>query len=691
MFRIFIFLIFLLCPNLGFAEISRPHIKVSVVSDHLKAKPGERIRIGFLAKPDPGWHIYWKHPGDSGRAPSLKWRSTAGTLFSESRWPTPKEIPLGPLVNYGYDAPTIIYHDLVMPNHDLDISLDASWLVCEENCIPGEAELSLSLPKSEESVRSDFYKDFDAAELSLPKQSELYKVDQQRKESSIILSIHAPTKAPLPSGEIRFLANSKKQIEHAAKQKLSNTGDGIILEVPLSKTAPKELAAVSGILISKDGFDHSASLLVGNDPEITSVTYDTSHKKEVTWQSVLGALWFALLGGLLLNIMPCVFPVLSIKILNLVKDGDEAHRQYGNFYALGVILSFAIIGIVFLALRSFGASYGWGFQLQYPPFVFAVIILLLLVALNLLGVFEIGASIQKRAGSISCADNSRGAFLSGVLATVVATPCTAPFMGVALAAAVSLPASLGFLIFISLGVGMALPFFLVSHIPSVSRYLPRPGAWMDIAKKGFSFPIFGTILWLVWVYGKQTDIDTLTRLLAALLGVSFAAWIYGVSKQPTRSYLQRRFGLLISILFFCLAIWAGIPNQSSMHVASNNVVTDSHGQEWLPYSKELVEKLKNEGKIMYLDFTASWCITCQVNKTIVFSSDEVRRVMREKQVTLIRGDWTSEDPAITEALRFYGSEGVPLNIVYHADKLKPPTILPSLLTPSIVLNAILEK
>lgn len=673
----------------GKAEVIRPHIKVDIVSDYTQAKEGERVRVGFLATPDPGWHIYWKHPGDSGRAPSLNWTSTAGALLSESRWPTPKEIPVGPLVNYGYDEPTIIYHDLVMPAHDLNFSLKANWLVCEENCVPGEAELTYKLPHAKESVKSDNFKAFDEAALSLPKETKLFQVDQARKGNSMVLTIHNPSKAPLPTKEIKFLANSKRQIDHAANQKLTNAGDGIILEVPLSVSAPKELSQISGILISKEGFDDSPSILVGQDTEITTVQYDTS-KKAIPWQSMLGALWFALLGGLLLNIMPCVFPVLSIKILNLVQDSDEAHRRYGNFYAIGVILSFALIGIVFLALRAFGASYGWGFQLQYPPFVFALVILLLLVALNLIGLFEIGASIQKRAGTISCSANARGAFLSGVLATVVATPCTAPFMGVALAAAVSVPLLVGFLIFIFLGIGLALPFFVISYIPSISKYFPRPGKWMEVAKQAFSFPIFGTIIWLLWVYGKQTDIDNLTRLLATLLGVSTAAWIYGLSKLPTREASKRRLGVLVSVLIFCLSIWVGIPTQSSGHVASNNVYRDSHDLEWLPYSKELVQKLQDEGKIMYLDFTASWCITCQVNKTIVFSSEEVRRTIRERHVVLIRGDWTSEDPLITEALRFYGAEGVPLNIVYHADKSKAPTILPSLLTPSIVLNALKE-
>lgn len=691
MYRLFSFLfLFLLFPISGKAEVIRPHIKVDIVSDFTQAKEGERVRVGFLATPDPGWHIYWKHPGDSGRAPSLIWSSTAGALFSESRWPTPKEIPVGPLVNYGYDEPTIIYHDLVMPSHDLNFSLKANWLVCEENCVPGEAELSFKLPHAKESLRSDHYKAFDAASLALPKETKLFQVDQARKNNSIILTIHNPSKAPLPTKEIKFLANSKRQIDHAAVQKLTNTGDGLILEVPLSVSAPKDLNQISGILISKEGFDNSPSILVGQDAEITTVNYDST-KKATPWQSILGALWFAFLGGLLLNIMPCVFPVLSLKILNLVQDNDEAHRVYGNYYAIGVVLSFAIIGIVFLALRAFGASYGWGFQLQYPPFVFALVILLLLVALNLIGLFEVGASIQKRAGAISCSENSRGAFLSGVLATVVATPCTAPFMGVALAAAVSVPLLVGFLIFIFLGIGLALPFFVISYIPSVSKYLPRPGTWMEVAKQAFSFPVFGTIIWLLWVYGKQTDIDNLIRLISTLLGISIAAWMYGYSKLPNRETSKRRLGILFSILVFCLSVWVGIPSQSSGHVSSNNVYRDSHGQEWMPYSKELVQQLQDEGKIMYLDFTASWCITCQVNKTIVFSSEDVRQAIREKHVTLIRGDWTSEDPAITEALRFYGAEGVPLNIVYLADKSKPPVILPSLLTPSIVLNAILNN
>lgn len=646
-----IILIFL--SSLVLAEEREQFIKVGLVSDYNEAKEGEEVRVGFYASPDPGWHIYWKNPGDSGRAPKLSYRTNIE--LGKSNWPIPKLFRLGSLANYGYDEPTIIFHSFKMPDHDVKIFLDAEWLVCEENCIPGNAELSLIIPKGE-SKKSQYYPIFELSSEKLPKEYTLYKIDQKKVGSEIHLLVSST--ALLPENKVYFFANTKGQIEHAAHQRVVSSGDSLTISVPLNQNSSRE--KLSGVIAGD--FNGVPGLIVGEDPEVVSF-----NKENKT--SYLLTLLFAFLGGIILNLMPCVFPILSIKILSLVNNP----REKGIYYTIGVLVSFGFLGALFLLLKSIGLSLGWGFQLQYPPFVYLMIFLLFLVGLNLASVFEFGNSFQNIAGKVETKDTKIGSFLTGVLATAIATPCTAPFMGVALASAVVLPATQGFLVFLFLGLGLAFPFLLLSVFPDLARILPKPGVWMERFKIGLSFPMFASVVWLLWVYGEQKGLGALVQVLFSLVAVSFAAWLYGLRKKS------------LSIIILVLAIFLGY----SKNVAEFGVYLDNFGQVWEEYSDELVSSYKREGIPMYLDFTASWCITCQFNKTVVFASKEVRDTISKNGIKLIRGDWTSEDPKITKALQFYGREGVPLNVVYN--KNGESKILPTLLTPKIVLESFKEE
>jgi thiol:disulfide interchange protein DsbD len=638
--------------SLGITEERHQFISVGLVSDLAKAKPGDTVRVGFLSRPDKGWHIYWKNPGDSGRSPRLKYKSSIG--LGPSNWPVPKLFRFGTLANYGYDEPTVIFHSFTMPNTDVDLSLSAEWLVCEENCIPGNTELSLKIPVGE-TKRSQYFDLFESLSEKLPKNYQPYKVEQKRINSEIHLVV--TSEAPLPEEKPHFFSNQKGQIEHAALQRVVSSGDSLTVSVPLDPNFAGD--SLSGVLVGD--FGGVQGLSIGEDPEVVSVSVE---KRE----SFLIAILFAFIGGLILNLMPCVFPILSIKVLSLVNNPKEK----GIYYTLGVLFSFSVLGGLFLLLKFIGLSLGWGFQLQYPPFVYLMIFLMFLVGLNLASVFEFGSSIQNLAGKAEIKNTRRGSFLTGVLATAIATPCTAPFMGTALASAVLLPGFLGFLVFLSLGLGLASPFLLLSLFPSLSRYLPRPGAWMERLKIGLAFPMFASVVWLLWVYGEQKGLGAMVQVLFSLVLAGFAAWIFGLGRK-----------IVALILFSCALIFG-----YSRNVAESGVYKDNFGQVWESYSDELVTKYKREGIPMYIDFTASWCITCQVNKTVVFASKTVRDTIREKGIKLIRADWTSEDPLITRALQFYGSEGVPLNVVYNREG--EYKILPTLLTPNIVLESIKE-
>lgn len=631
------------------SEERHPFITVGLVSDYAEAKEGETVRVGFYVKPDPGWHIYWKNPGDSGRSPRLSYRSSVE--LGESNWAVPKLFKLGSLANYGYDEPTVIFHSFKMPDKEASINLDAEWLVCEENCIPGKTELSLKIKRGE-SKKTDYFPLFESLTEKLPKVYPLYSVEQKKINSEIHLTITSD--APLPESKIHFFSNTKGQIEHAAPQRIISSGDSLTLSIPLNQNSPPE--KLSGVIVGD--FDGVPGVIIGEDKEVVTQSKNENLPYVLT-------LLFAFLGGVILNLMPCVFPILSIKVLSLVDNP----REKGLFYTYGVLVSFAFLGGLFLLLKYIGLSLGWGFQLQYPPFVYLIIFLLFLVGLNLASVFHFGSSVQNIAGKVETKDTKLGSFLTGVLATAIATPCTAPFMGVALASAVLLPGILGFLVFLFLGLGLAFPFLLLSIFPKLTKLLPRPGQWMEVLKVGLSFPMFASVVWLTWVYGGQKGSNAVAQLLFALVGAGFAAWIYGLGRKKIGIII-----LLLSLIF----------GYSSKVVQSSQYV-DTYGQEWEPYSEELVTKYKSEGIPMYLDFTASWCITCQFNKGLVFASKEVRETISQKGIKLIKADWTSEDPKITSALRSYGREGVPLNVVY--DRNGEFQILPTLLTPGIVLKS----
>ena len=645
--------------------------------------------VGVRLALDPGWHVYWRHPGDSGLAPALVWRLPSGLQASEIAWPIPHRITVGPLANYGYE------HEVLLPveirggtrtaGSDLVFNVDARWLVCQENCVPGEAALSLSLPVvAGHPAPSANAPAFAAVRAAQPRLSDELgvRVAAFAADPDIVLQIEPTAGRPLPAGPIEFFAMEGGTIAHAAPQPVTRDGERLTLRVRPAPERTAPLARLRGVIVAVAGWNAA-----GGAPALAVDVPIESPPVLVTdgAPGFLAALAFALLGGLLLNLMPCVFPVLSIKILDFVAQaGGEARaaRHHGLAYGAGVVVSMWVLAGVLLAFRATGAQLGWGFQLQSPAFVLTLAALLLGLAANLLGAFEIGIRMTGVAGRFTTGGGISGAFGTGVLAVLVATPCTAPFMGTALAYALTLPAVPSLLVFTALGIGMALPYVLLCAFPGWLRWLPRPGAWLETVKQAMAFPLLGAVVWLVWVLAQQTGPDGVLLALGVLLVVGFAAWLMGRGERlryPRPRALVRSVAVLIAVL----ALGVGIRATTDRTPATN--ITRG---VWSPFSPTALAGHRAAGRPVFVDFTAAWCLTCQVNERLVLDTAEVQARFAALGITLMRADWTNQDPTIARTLEDHGRAGVPLYVLYGRDPAAPPIVLPAVLTRGIVLDAL---
>lgn len=696
--------------------VRRPHIEVEIVSDVTEVVPDVPFNLALRLKPLDGWHVYWKYHGDSGQPPKIAWQLPQGLrLEGELAWPYPKRFPVQHLVNFGYDRETLLVQRAVLPSVEGDpgslvIKGTASWLVCLEECIPGSTDLSLSLPvhsgppTAGVPAASRWRDAFEAAAKLVPPSVQDLYITRTVDESGIAMKIVSRAGRDLPTEGVQFFPDLAGWIKNAAPQQLSKDGAAIVLKLAPGRRPNEAKDYFAGVLYAPSGWPEegepkAVSFQLGTPPKPTPAPVSASSAPMPVSQTDTGLLEFLLLagsafvGGLILNLMPCVFPVISLKILGFVEQsGSDARtiRLHGLLFAAGVLVSFWVLAGALLILKSFGLGLGWGFQLQYPGFVAMMILIVFVIALNLMGWFEFGARLQNLAGNVKTHEGLVSSFMNGVLACVLATPCTAPFMGAAIAASLGMPAYLSMLIFTALALGMAAPYVLLSFMPKLLRFLPRPGTWMVLFKEFMSFPLYGTVIWLLWVYGKQTGIDTVTRMLFGLLGVAALLWIYDLLSQPRQKLRTRRIAALaalVGLLYFGYYVYPRKDDMASAgHGGADKYV--SHGVEWERYSSKRLDELRAQGIPVYLDFTAAWCITCQVNKQVVFSSSDVTEKLKKEGFVLLQGDWTSSDPEITAALQRFGRSGVPLNVVYGRKAGGEPIVLPSILTSGIVLNAL---
>jgi len=688
MIRFILLAIMLLCqPSLSVAQdlanseiISQPHIEVKLLSSVSSVSPGEPFWVALHLLPDEGWHTYWQNSGDSGLPTKIRWSLPEGFRAGEIQWPLPERIDYLGLINYGYHGDTYLLTEITPPEkmsgQNVMISARASWLVCEDICIPGRATLAMLLPIQRDGVSqaSQWSPTIDKVLNQLPQQLALSRADFHLS-GNFLFRLKPKAAWADTDGQLMLFPIDADLINNATAPVVT-VEDGEIY-IRAARDADLEVApdSFSGLLThdseeGRKGYEFTAS--VSNDHVTMGGLSAGSESAEF---NILIILMMALAGGFILNLMPCVFPVLSIKVMALVQSGNEhasLRRHHGIAYAAGVVLSFMLVAGLLMALRSAGTQLGWGFQLQSPWFVALLAYLLFVLGLSLSGFIELGSSLTRLANIAPHSPAVSGSFLTGVLATVVATPCTAPFMGTAMGVALTQSTFVGLLVFAVMGFGLALPFVAIAFVPALAKLLPKPGQWMDTFKQFLAFPLYLTVVWLLWVLVRQTDSNALAAVMMGLLLITFAIWLLRIATRDSPANASK---LIASVSFIAaLAILPGIGKEQS-------------GAEEYPIQKfsdvALSEALAS-GKPVFVNMTADWCITCKVNERIVLRSEHVLSEFADNGVVYLEGDWTNSDPVITRVLERFGRNGVPLYLMYPVGS-REPHILPQILTTKSVL------
>ncbi|MET4577635.1 thiol:disulfide interchange protein/DsbC/DsbD-like thiol-disulfide interchange protein [Ottowia thiooxydans] len=676
------------------------------------------VWVGLQLTHAPHWHTYWKNSGDSGLPTELEWTLPPGVMAGDIAWPLPRKFPIGQLANYGYDGTVLLPVPLTITpeykpsafSNTLDVKLKASWLVCRQECIPQDAEFALQIPLRSSTALNGSA--FEAAFKSQPQQVEgAHRIELRdggkrlsvRVEGlpsalqgqvlemfpetpQVLLTAATPAtagQAPTPStwsqrwdGKVWTadfpLSPDRSESPSMMPLVLVSGGQGWRAEVPVEGPWPAvaQAATVSPAL--------EAALKANADSQPTTAPPNTAVPAATFMLALVGAL----IGGLVLNLMPCVFPVLAIKVLGFAQHAQDkrAHRVSGLAYTAGVVLSFLALGALMLGLRAAGEQLGWGFQLQSPAVVAALAVLFTVIGLNLAGLFEFGSFLPSRVATMEAKHPAANSFLTGVLAVAVASPCTAPFMGASLGLAVGLPAMQALLVFGAIGLGMALPYLAASWLPAVARMLPKPGAWMIVFKQFMAFPMFGTVAWLLWVLGQQSGIDGAAALIALLVALAFLLWAVGLGGRTRWSMTALS---ALALVLLAGAIGPNVVKPMEEAPASASVST---GQRWQPWSHERVAQTLAAGQPVFVDFTAAWCVTCQYNKKTTLNNSDVLAAFDAAKVQTLRADWTRRDPVISAELQRLGRSGVPVYVLLAPGR--DPVVLSEILSVADVKAAL---
>jgi thiol:disulfide interchange protein/DsbC/DsbD-like thiol-disulfide interchange protein len=677
-------LLLLACLLVGTFAHASPHSArtenavASLRSDVDVVAAGQSFWLALELQPREGWHTYWRNPGDSGLPTTIEWTLPEGFTAGAIHWPAPEAIPYGPLMNFGYHRDHLLMVPITPPANfvagaPITVQARADWLICEDVCIPEGADLTLQLVTGNTPSLSTFNDDFIAAQREWPQLSP-WTTRFQLQGNDMILQA-----ATTDIGtNLRFFPFQEGLIDAPGDQRII-IGDGrTTLRIPMAEVggAGEVGGVVDGVLVVTDAPSPTAYLISASQaafPIPVAASNPTVEGDEAPTEAlgIFTAIFYAFIGGILLNLMPCVFPVLSLKALALVNAGGETRQQMrreGLVYTAGILVSFVVLAGALMALRAGGETIGWGFQLQSPTFIGLLALVLFVVGLSLSGFFVLGGSIMGMGQSFTQKRGPVGAFFTGVLATVVATPCTAPFMAPALGYALMQPAALSMAIFISLGLGLAFPFLLISLVPALGNRLPKPGPWMDVFKQVLAFPIYATIIWLVWVLGQQSGIDAVAAILAAMMMAALGLWL---GKQG-KNALVKALAVLAFVGVIALAIFAGQQSQTP----------STQKQAWSP---ERVDSLVAQGEAVFVNFTAAWCVTCLANERVAFSDTGVQQFMADFGIVYLEADWTRRDPVIAAELARFGRSGVPLYL-YYSKTGGVPIVLPQLLTPGLLLD-----
>jgi thiol:disulfide interchange protein DsbD len=686
--------------------VQTENVSARLIAERGQVAPGDRVELALVLDIRPHWHTYWRNPGDSGEPPRIEWQLPDGVEAGAIRWPAPSLILVGPLANFGYSGRATHLVELSVSEgwpvgEPITVGANATWLVCEEECIPEQGSFELTLATADDSGRADpaVAPLFAEARARLP---EVGVIAAHLTPDADGMQLQIPA-APLPSEitEARFFPNAWGLVEHAADQPWQRDGDSLVMQL-IPGATPSAVAA-AGLLVV-EGADGPRSYQI--DASGTMAT--AAEPADPDPLGLPTALLFALLGGLVLNLMPCVFPVLAIKALGLAQQAGLPLRErakHGLAYSAGVLGFFLLVGLLLLGLRAGGAAVGWGFQLQSPPFVTLMAYLFLILGLSLAGAVTLGTRLMGIGATGPAAgqhpgqhpgrhQRHLGAFMTGALAALVAAPCTAPFMGAALGYAVTLPWPPALAIVLSLGFGMALPLLLLTLMPRLGSRLPRPGAWMEHLKQLLSFPMFATAAWLVWVLSVQTGPDGVAAVLTGMVALTFALWL--IERGRNASVFWRQATLGLAVLGLAASLWLGFdtarlgsgrldtgPAMVSDREAASDAAASLAAR---PYSAQTLDEARAAGRPVFVNMTAAWCITCLVNERMALSSAAVARAFAKHDVLYLKGDWTNRDPQITAYLAGFGRNGVPIYVFYTP--AGDARVLPQILTESLVLEVL---
>jgi thiol:disulfide interchange protein DsbD len=692
----------LLAVTLGAAGVARAapvdtgHLTAELVSQSAGAAPGQTVWLAVRQKIQKGWHTYWRNPGDAGEPMKLGWTLPAGWKAGEIAWPAPHRLPVGPLMDYGYEGEVLIPVAVTAPasarpGQVAPLKVAASFLVCAETCVPADAVLTLDLPITAAPAGPDpkWGKAVTRALAERPKPAPLQAAFERGPKGLALAVAGAPLKG-VEGRDAYFYPYASTVIEHAKPQAVERGPDGLTLTLAAGYdfTTGKPPASLAGVLVA-DGKAYELAAAKGPPPPGAAGLGPPPAKAADADLSLLPAVLFALLGGLILNLMPCVFPVLAMKAAALAGHAREETgvRRQGLAFGAGVLVTFLAQAGALIALKAAGAAVGWGFQLQSPPVVAGLALLILAVALNLSGLFEVGTSLQGAGSGLAGRQGLAGAFFTGALSVVVAAPCTAPFMGPALGWALTQPPAAALAVFAGLAVGFALPFVLISYAPGLIARLPRPGPWMDVFKKALAFPMYAAAAWLAWVLTVQAGASALAQLLAAAVVLALAAWLGGAAQRRAaggaRAWTLGAAAAALAVV--AAAVGVTLPSAGAGPAAVQGPESAALAEQ--PYSPEALAALRAKGVPVFVNYTAAWCVSCQVNDRVALSTARVAEAFRREGVAYLKADWTRRDPVIAADLARFGRAGVPLYLLYPADG-HAPTVLPPILTEGEVLRAL---
>lgn len=656
------------------------HVAAELIAENTSFQPGQPFWVAVKLTMDEHWHTYWRNAGDSGLGTTVDWELPEGFLAGPLVWPHPQRIPSGPLVSYGYEKEVLLLTQITPPvdwrGVRLPLKAAVAWLMCDDVCIPGHAILNLDLAVSPGSPTPDarWAEALANTRQAVPLVTTTWTIQASRTLGFLDLRLTPGAGAQTELASVQFFPHQDDLIDHAAEQTLTREEDHFVLRVKTSSLSSTPPNRIAGVLVSDVGWllGQPSPALAVDVPASAGNAVVADHGSKLTLLTGLLAMF---VGGMILNLMPCVFPVLSLKIVNLVEQSRETHEsalKHAAAFTGGVLLSMWVLAAVLLALRGSGSTVGWAFQMSSPSFVLGLTFLFLLIGLNMFGLFEIGLGVASAGGSLQARKGLAGSFFSGLLTTVAGAPCAGPFLGTAIGFALAQPTGMALLAFTAMGLGTATPYALLSTQPRLLKALPRPGAWMETMKQFMAFPMLITAGWFASIYVKlHGGNDAIFRLLTSFVLVGAAAWVFGKWSAIHRANGVRWAGRIAALLLLA----AGA--RYALHKSELNLE---------PWSPARVEELRKAGQPVLVDFTAEWCAICQVNKRVALENAGVLAMLKEKGVTVLLADWTDQNAEVAAGLAEFGRAAVPLYLLYGRGPAQPPEILPQSLTPGIVLD-----